>query len=87
MLMVKPAGQSTGNLDVFFRHMVGNMRNGVLAIDRGGVTLTTKIGVSIGVAVPDPPGPRSPDALLAAGDAAMYAAKRSPDRRTTVVRV
>src|SRR6185503_12524090 len=30
------AGQSTGNLDVFFRHMVGNMRNGVLAIDRGG---------------------------------------------------
>ena len=36
MLMVKPAGQSTGNLDVFFRHMVGNMRNGVLAIDRGG---------------------------------------------------
>ena len=40
MLMVKPAGHSTGNLDVFFRHMVGNMRNGVLAIDRdGGVVL------------------------------------------------
>ena len=36
MLMVQPAGHSTGNLDVFFRHMVGNMRNGVLAIDRGG---------------------------------------------------
>ena len=40
MLMAKPAGYSTGNLDVFFRHMVGNMRNGVLAIDRdGGVVL------------------------------------------------
>src|SRR6185436_19844037 len=40
MLMAKPAGNSTGNLDVFFRHMVGNMRNGVLAIDRdGGVVL------------------------------------------------
>jgi PAS domain S-box-containing protein len=38
--MAKPAGHSTGNLDVFFRHMVGNMRNGVLAIDRdGGVVL------------------------------------------------
>jgi PAS domain S-box-containing protein len=40
MLMAKTAGQSTGQLDVFFRHMVGNMRNGVLAIDRhGGVVL------------------------------------------------
>ena len=40
MLMAKPAGHSTGQLDVFFRHMVGNMRNGVLAIDRqGGVVL------------------------------------------------
>jgi diguanylate cyclase (GGDEF)-like protein/PAS domain S-box-containing protein len=58
-----------------------------IAIDRGGVPLTTKVGVSIGVAVPDPPGPRSPDALLAAGDAAMYLAKRSPDRRTTLVRI
>ena len=36
MLMTKTAGQTAGNLDVFFRHMVGNMRNGVLAIDRGG---------------------------------------------------
>jgi signal transduction histidine kinase len=36
MLMAKPAGHSPGNLDVFFRHMVGNMRNGVLAIDRDG---------------------------------------------------
>jgi two-component system sensor histidine kinase AtoS len=40
MLMAKPAGPSTGQMDVFFRHMVGNMRNGVLAIDRvGGVVL------------------------------------------------
>jgi two-component system, NtrC family, sensor histidine kinase AtoS len=40
MLMAKPAGHSTGQLDVFFRHMVGNMRNGVLAVDRaGGVVL------------------------------------------------
>ncbi len=38
MLMAKPVGQTTGNLDVFFRHMVGNMRNGVLAIDRDGGT-------------------------------------------------
>lgn len=58
-----------------------------IAIDRGGVPLTTKVGVSIGVAVPDPPGPRSPDALLAAADAAMYAAKRSARRHTNVVRV
>src|SRR6186997_776266 len=37
MLMAKPAGESsTGQHDVFFRHMVGNMRNGVLAIDRAG---------------------------------------------------
>jgi PAS domain S-box-containing protein len=37
MLMVKAAGgSSTGHHDVFFRHMVGNMRNGVLAIDRDG---------------------------------------------------
>jgi len=37
MLMAKPAGgSSTGQHDVFFRHMVGNMRNGVLAIDRAG---------------------------------------------------
>ena len=36
MLMAKPAGGSTGHHDVFFRHMVGNMRNGVLAIDRDG---------------------------------------------------
>jgi two-component system sensor histidine kinase AtoS len=40
MLMAKPTGPATGHLDVFFRHMVGNMRNGVLAIDRqGGVVL------------------------------------------------
>jgi diguanylate cyclase (GGDEF)-like protein/PAS domain S-box-containing protein len=58
-----------------------------IAIDRGGVPLTTKVGVSIGVAVPDPAGPRSPDALLAAADAAMYSVKRSPERRTTLVRV
>jgi two-component system sensor histidine kinase AtoS len=36
MLMTKPTGYSTGHHDVFFRHMVGNMRNGVLAIDRDG---------------------------------------------------
>jgi two-component system, NtrC family, sensor histidine kinase AtoS len=28
--------QTTGQQDMFFRHMVGNMRNGVLAIDRAG---------------------------------------------------
>lgn len=36
MHMAKPTGQTTGQYDVFFRHMVGNMRNGVLAIDRAG---------------------------------------------------
>ncbi len=36
MLMTKPTGYTTGHHDVFFRHMVGNMRNGVLAIDRDG---------------------------------------------------
>jgi len=38
--MPKPAEKSTRLADVFFRHMVANMRNGVLAIDRdGGIVL------------------------------------------------
>ena len=38
--MPKPADQSSRLEDVFFRHMVANMRNGVLAIDRdGGIVL------------------------------------------------
>jgi signal transduction histidine kinase len=36
MLMAKPAEKSSQLEDVFFRHMVGNMRNGVLAIARDG---------------------------------------------------
>jgi PAS domain S-box-containing protein len=40
MVMPKPAEHSSRLEDVFFRHMVGNMRNGVLAIDRqGGIVL------------------------------------------------
>lgn len=40
MQMAKGAGKPSRHEDVFFRHMVGNMRNGVLAIDReGGVVL------------------------------------------------
>jgi len=40
MLMAKRVGKSSRHEDVFFRHMVGNMRNGVLAIDRdGGIVL------------------------------------------------
>ena len=40
MQMAKREAKSTRHADVFFRHMVGNMRNGVLAIDRdGGVVL------------------------------------------------
>ena len=40
MHMPKRAAKPTGLTDVFFRHMVGNMRNGVLAIARdGGVVL------------------------------------------------
>ena len=40
MHMPKRAAKSPGLTDVFFRHMVGNMRNGVLAIARdGGVVL------------------------------------------------
>src|SRR5262245_27343134 len=40
MVMPKPADQPSRLEDVFFRHMVGNMRNGVLAIDRdGGIVL------------------------------------------------
>jgi len=34
--MPKPVEKSQPLADVFFRHMVGNMRNGVLAIDRAG---------------------------------------------------
>jgi signal transduction histidine kinase len=36
MLMAKRPVKSSQLEDVFFRHMVGNMRNGVLAIDRDG---------------------------------------------------
>jgi len=40
MHMPKRAAKPSGLTDVFFRHMVGNMRNGVLAISRdGGVVL------------------------------------------------
>jgi PAS domain S-box-containing protein len=40
MLMAKRVSKSSKQQDVFFRHMVGNMRNGVLAIDRkGGIVL------------------------------------------------
>jgi PAS domain S-box-containing protein len=38
--MPKTAGKTSKRADVFFRHMVGNMRNGVLAIARdGGIVL------------------------------------------------
>ncbi len=36
MQMAKRPAKSSKHADVFFRHMVGNMRNGVLAIDREG---------------------------------------------------
>lgn len=36
MLMPRRAAKKSLNTDVFFRHMVGNMRNGVLAITRDG---------------------------------------------------
>jgi PAS domain S-box-containing protein len=36
MLMAKRPSKAARQEDVFFRHMVGNMRNGVLAIDRQG---------------------------------------------------
>src|SRR5687767_10858510 len=36
MLMAKRPARAARQQDVFFRHMVGNMRNGVLAIDRTG---------------------------------------------------
>lgn len=36
MLMAKGPAKAARQQDVFFRHMVGNMRNGVLAIDRDG---------------------------------------------------
>jgi signal transduction histidine kinase len=40
MLMAKQPATPARRADVFFRHMVGNMRNGVLAIDRqGGIVL------------------------------------------------
>jgi diguanylate cyclase (GGDEF)-like protein len=48
-----------------------------LAIDVGGAAAVVRVGISVGIAIPDPPGPRSPDALLAAADDAMYAAKRA----------
>ena len=39
MLMAKHGAKSSRQEDVFFRHMVGNMRNGVLAIDREGAVV------------------------------------------------
>ena len=36
MLMVKRPAKAARQQDAFFRHLVGNMRNGVLAIDRDG---------------------------------------------------
>jgi signal transduction histidine kinase len=39
MLMAKRAAKSSRHEDVFFRHMVGNMRNGVLAINRDGAVV------------------------------------------------
>src|SRR5688572_25368186 len=36
MLMPRRPAKKSLNTDVFFRHMVGNMRNGVLAITRDG---------------------------------------------------
>src|SRR5688572_9818369 len=36
MQMAHQPGKAARQQDVFFRHMVGNMRNGVLAIDRAG---------------------------------------------------
>ena len=36
MQMAQQPGKAARQQDVFFRHMVGNMRNGVLAIDRDG---------------------------------------------------
>jgi PAS domain S-box-containing protein len=36
MLRAKRVEKTSRHADVFFRHMVGNMRNGVLAIDRAG---------------------------------------------------
>jgi two-component system, NtrC family, sensor histidine kinase AtoS len=36
MLMAKRPAKAARQQDVYFRHMVGNMRNGVLAIDRDG---------------------------------------------------
>ena len=39
MLMAKRPSKAARQDDVFFRHMVGNMRNGVLAIDREGAVV------------------------------------------------
>ena len=39
MLMAKRPSKAARQEDVFFRHMVGNMRNGVLAIDREGAVV------------------------------------------------
>ena len=36
MLMAKRPAKAAKQQDAFFRHLVGNMRNGVLAIDRDG---------------------------------------------------
>ena len=48
-----------------------------LSIEVNGEVIVTQVGLSVGVATPEPPGPRSADTLLAAADRAMYTAKRA----------
>ena len=48
-----------------------------LSIETDGEVVVTQVGLSVGVATPEPPGPRSADILLAVADRAMYTAKRA----------
>ena len=65
MVMPKPAERASRLQDVFFRHMVGNMRNGVLAIDRDGgiVLLNDEARRLFRLAAGDVIGKRYPDIL------------------------
>lgn len=68
-------------LDALAARVIGAMTNPVAA-SAGAGQIQAFLGISIGIAVPDPPRPLDPDTLLRVADEAMYAAKRIGGNRS-----